>query len=123
MSLCFNCLMILVVFFFVADYIRIRSAMVELTFVVVCWAFFSCFFVAFHLFIFFVFATSRFFYCSLCSTCHLRIQPARFEFACLFCVFSLCCCCAFVFLFVFHVLLFFRCVFAFVFVSDRLFND
>ena len=61
MSFCFNCLIILVVFFFVADYLRIRSAMVELTFVVVCWVFssfvFSLRFVCLYVF---VCATSRF---------------------------------------------------------------
>ena len=77
--------------------------MVELTCVVVCCVCFSfvCLCVSFDYL--FLFMPPVVFYCSWRSTGHLRIQLARFEFTCLFCVFSLFCCCAFVFLFVFHV--------------------
>ena len=61
MSLCFNCLVVLVVLFFVADDLRIRSAMVELTFVIVCWVFFSFVFsLRFICLYVFVYFTSRF---------------------------------------------------------------
>ena len=61
MSLCFNCLMILIVFFFVADGLRTRSAMVELTFVGVCWVCFRFVFSSRFICLYvFVFATSRF---------------------------------------------------------------
>ena len=61
MSFCFNCLMLLVVFFFVADYLRIRSVIVELTFVVVREVFFSFVFsLRFICLYVFVYVTSRF---------------------------------------------------------------
>ena len=61
MSLCFNCLMIWGVFFFVADDLRIRSAMVELTFVVVCCVFFRFVFcLRFKCLFVFVYATCCF---------------------------------------------------------------
>ena len=51
-------------------------------------AFHSCLFFAFNLFILcWLCHLSIFFYRSWCSTWHLRIQLAMFEFTCLFCVF------------------------------------